>query len=221
MINTATDPARMAHGRDRIPSVAGDVTQLLQRWAEGDEDAFRTLTPLVYDEMRKLASGQLKDERTNHTLQPTGLVHEAYMRLVHRQTGNWKSRAQFYAVASLVIRRILVEHARSRLRLKRGGGTTIFVDATVDWPDERAIHLTRLDDALDSLAKLDPSQSRIVELRFFTGLSIEETADVLELSPATVKRRWASARAWLLRELGVPALGGDPSDAPPPEPTGA
>jgi RNA polymerase sigma factor (TIGR02999 family) len=197
--------------------VGGDVTELLQRWAEGDEDAFRSLTPLVYDEMRKLASGQLKDERTNHTLQPTGLVHEAYMRLVHRQTGNWKSRSQFYSVASLVIRRILVEHARARLRLKRGGGTTIFVDATVDWPVERSVQLTHLDDALDSLAKLDASQSRIVELRFFTGLSIEETADVLELSPATVKRRWASARAWLLRELGAPCR----SDPPPPEPTGA
>lgn len=201
--------------------MAGDVTELLERWAGGDEDAFRSLTPLVYDEMRKLASGHLKDERANHTLQPTGLVHEAYMRLVHRQTGNWKSRAQFYSVASLVIRRILVEHARSRLRLKRGGGTTIFVDATIDWPVERSVQLTNLDDALDSLAKLDASQSRIVELRFFTGLSIEETADVLELSPATVKRRWSSARAWLLRELGMPRVIDAVSDALPPEPTGA
>lgn len=202
--------------------MGGDVTELLQRWAEGDEEAFRSLTPLVYDEMRKLASVQLRDERTSHTLEPTGLVHEAYMRLVHRQTGNWKNRTQFYSVASQVIRRILVEHARARLRLKRGGGTiSIFLDATVDWPTERSVQLTNLDDALNSLAKLDAAQSRIVELRFFTGLSIEETADVLELSPATVKRRWASARAWLLRELGASPASPAPGMDPPPEPSTA
>lgn len=184
----------------------GEVTELLERWSEGDEEAFRALTPLVYEEMRKLAAAHLRDERTNHTLQPTGLVHEAYIRLVHRPTGNWKSRAQFYAVASQVIRRILVEHARARLRLKRGGGqTTVFLDSTVEWPVQRSIQLTALDDALTALAELDPEQSRIVELRFFTGLSIADTATVLDVSPATVKRHWSSARAWLIRELGLTA----------------
>jgi RNA polymerase sigma factor (TIGR02999 family) len=190
--------------------VPGEVTELLERWGDGDEDAFRALTPIVYEEMRKLAAVHLRDERTNHTLQPTGLVHEAYIRLVHRPTGNWKSRAQFYAVASQVIRRILVEHARARLRLKRGGGhTTVFLDATVDWPVQRSLQLTDLDDALESLAALDPEQSRIVELRFFTGLSIADTAKVLDVSPATVKRRWSSARAWLIRELGLTGTAAD------------
>ncbi len=179
-----------------------NVTELLRRWSEGDESAFQALTPLVYQELKKLASVQLRDERSSHSLEPTGLAHEAYLRLVHRETGNWQNRTQFYAVASQVIRRILVEHARARLRLKRGGGTsTIFLDPTIDWPVQRSLQLTRLDDALESLAQLDQSQSRIVELRFFTGLSIEETGEVLNISPATVKRRWASARAWLLREL--------------------
>lgn len=188
----------------------GEVTELLERWSEGDEEAFRALTPLVYEEMRKLAAAHLRDERTNHTLQPTGLVHEAYIRLVHRPTGNWKSRAQFYAVASQVIRRILVEHARARLRLKRGGGqTTVFLDATIDWPVQRSMQLTALDDALNALAVLDPEQSRIVELRFFTGLSIADTATVLDVSPATVKRHWSSARAWLIRELGLTATATD------------
>jgi len=190
--------------------VPGEVTELLERWSAGDEDAFRALTPMVYEEMRKLASAHLRDERTNHTLQPTGLVHEAYIRLVHRQTGNWKSRTQFYAVASQVIRRILVEHARARLRLKRGGGqTTVFLDSTVDWPVQRSVQLTALDDSLKSLAELDPEQSRIVELRFFTGLSIADTATVLEVSPATVKRHWSSARAWLIRELGLTGVRAD------------
>jgi RNA polymerase sigma factor (TIGR02999 family) len=193
--------------------VSGNVTELLQKWSEGDAEAFQALTPLVYQEMRTLASAHLRHERSGHTLEPTGLVHEAYMRLVHRETGNWQNRTQFYAVASQVIRRILVEHARARLRLKRGGGTTtIFLDATIEWPVERSIQLTRLDDALESLAKLDPSQSRIVELRFFTGLSIEETADVVGISPATVKRRWASARAWLLRELFPERIVADPGE---------
>jgi RNA polymerase sigma factor (TIGR02999 family) len=194
--------------------VSGEVTDLLERWSSGDEDAFRALTPLVYEEMRKLASAHLRDERTNHTLQPTGLVHEAYIRLVHRPTGNWKSRAQFYAVASQVIRRILVEHARARLRLKRGGGQiAIFLDSTVNWPVQRSLQLTALDDALKSLAELDPEQSRIVELRFFTGLSIADTATVLDVSPATVKRHWSSARAWLIRELALTGMTADDGPA--------
>ncbi|NKB89123.1 MAG: sigma-70 family RNA polymerase sigma factor [Acidobacteria bacterium] len=187
--------------------MSGDVTRLLQQWGDGDSDAFETLIPLVYDELRKLAAAHLRNERGGHTLQPTGLVHEAYMRLTDRPTGNWKGRAQFYAVASQVIRRVLVDHARGRLRQKRGGGTRhlVLIDAGVDWPIERSIQIDRLEDALDALAVLDATQARIVELRFFTGLTIDEAADVLDLSPATVKRSWSSARAWLLRELGGPS----------------
>jgi len=185
-----------------------DVTQLLQRWGDGDADAFEQLMPLVYDELRKLAAGHLQKERDDHTLDPTGLVHEAYMRLVDRPTGNWKGRKQFYAVASQVIRRVLIDHARARLRDKRGGGARhlVAVDPSVEWPLQRSIQITELDDALTSLSDLDETQGRIVELRFFTGLTIEETAELMELSPATVKRAWSSARAWLLQELGGPSL---------------
>lgn len=182
----------------------GEVTVLLRRWSEGDQRAFAELTPLIYDELRKLASAQLKGERSDHTLQPTTLAHEAYLKLVHRVTGNWQSRTQFYAVASQVIRRVLVDHARARLRQKRGrGAKLVTIDPSLDWPVDESIQITRLEDALEALATLDPVQSRIVELRFFTGLTIEETADVLKRSPATVKRAWASARAWLLCELAT------------------
>ena len=188
--------------------MAVDVTELLQRWGDGDESAFRELTPIVYDEMRKLAYAHMTDERTGHTLQPTAVVHEAYLRLAHRPTGNWKNRFQFYAVVSQVIRRILVDHARARLRQKRGGGeTSIVLDRAVDFACERSLQLAALDDALESLSKLDSRQGRIVELRFFGGLSLEETAEVMSLSPATVKRSWSSARAWLLREMARPAAG--------------
>jgi len=182
--------------------VPSDITELLQRWGEGDASAFGALVPLVYEEMRKLAYGHMVEERADHTLQPTALVNEAYLRLVQRPTGNWKNRSQFYAVASQVIRRVLVDHARGRLRQKRGSGQlTVVRDPTIDFPTERSIQLTSLDDALDALAKLDPRQARIVELRFFAGLSLEEIAEALELSLATVKRGWSSARAWLIREM--------------------
>lgn len=185
--------------------VAGDITALLQRWGDGDHGAFEALMPLVYDELRKLAAAHLQHERDDHTLQPTGLVHEAYMRLVNRSTGNWKSRGQFYSVASQVIRRVLVDHARARTRKKRGGGSrhqSLSLDPGLDWPIDRSVQLLELEDALTALSSLDETQGRIVELRFFTGLTIEETADVMEMSPATVKRSWSSARAWLLLHLG-------------------
>ena len=184
--------------------MSGDVTKLLQRWGDGDTEAFEALIPLVYDELRKLAASHLQRERGGHTLQPTGLVHEAYMRLSDRPTGSWRGRAQFYAVASQVIRRVLVDHARSRLRQKRGGGVPhlMIIDSAIDWPDQRSVQITQLEDALLALAELDETQARIVELRFFTGLTIEKTAEVLEMSPASVKRAWSSARAWLLLELG-------------------
>ena len=179
-----------------------DITLLLRRWSDGDSEALSELTPLVYDEIRKLARGHLNHERENHTLQPTVLAHEAYLRLVNRQTGNWNSRAQFYAVASQVIRRVLVDHARTRLREKRGGGQSVIsLDPSMDFPLERNLQLAALDDALTELAKLDELESRIVELRFFTGLTFEEIAPLVDVSEATVKRRWATARAWLRREL--------------------
>ena len=179
-----------------------EITELLQRWGSGDAEAFRLLTPLVYQELRKLASSHLRRESIGLDVQPTELVNEAYLRMEGRVTGSWQNRAQFYAVASQVIRRILIDQARTRLRGKRGGAhTTLALDASLDFPVERSLHLIALDDALLALAQLDSRQSRIVELRFFTGLSIEEIAEVLGLSVATVKRSWSSARAWLLREL--------------------
>jgi len=186
--------------------MAEEITRLLQSWGDGDAEAFEKLMPLVYDELRKLAAGHLRSERDDHTLDPTGLVHEAYLRMVDRPTGNWQSRRQFYAVASQVIRRVLIDHARARLRDKRGGGARhlLAIDPAMEWPLARSVQITELDDALNALNDLDETQARIVELRFFTGLTIEETADVLEMSPATVKRAWSSARAWLLSELGGP-----------------
>ena len=182
----------------------GEITELLQRWGNGEEDAFHALTPLVYKELHRMATAQLRLE-TQTVFQPTELVNEAYLRLVDRPTGNWKCRAQFYSVASQVIRRILVDQARSRLREKRGGESpTVKLDPSIDFPLERSIQLVALDDALQALAKLDARQSQIVELRFFVGLSLEETAEVMDLSVATVKRSWTSARAWLLRELEAP-----------------
>ena len=182
--------------------VPEEITELLQRWGAGDAEAFRVLTPLVYQELRKLATGHLRREPDGMGVQPTELVNEAYLRLVGRSTGNWQSRAQFYAVASQVIRRILIDQARGRLRGKRGGAHgTLALDPSIDFPVERSLHLVALDDALQALAQLDPRQSQIVELRFFGGLSLEEIAEVTGLSTATVKRSWSSARAWLLLEL--------------------
>lgn len=194
----------------------GDVTRLLRQWSEGEEEAFDRLVPLVYEELRDLAGAHLRHERPDHSLDATGLVHEAYLRLVDRPTGAWESRKQFYAVAAQVIRRVLVDHARARLRLKRGGGrtTTLDIDPAVDWPLERSVQIADLDEALATLGELDSVQRQIVELRFFTGLTIEETADVLDISAATVKRAWKSARAWLLREMRGPDTGhlGTPSE---------
>ncbi len=179
-----------------------EITQLLRRWGEGDMEAFHALTPLVYAELRRLAASHYGNERPGVALQPTELVHEAFLRLVDRPTGNWQSRNQFYAVASQVIRRVLIDQARARLRVKRGGSeSTIALDDSMDFPIERSLQLTALDDALQVLAKLDARQAQVVELRFFAGLSIEDTAGVMGLSAATVKRSWNSARVWLLREL--------------------
>jgi RNA polymerase sigma factor (TIGR02999 family) len=180
----------------------GDVTLLLQKWSAGDRDAIDELTPLVYAELRRLAHRRLRREAAGHSLNSTELVHEAYMRLVDQMRAQWQDRAHFFAISAQIMRRILVDHARAHLREKRGGGNpTLVLNEAVDLPSSPHIEVAALDDALESLAKLDAQQSRIVELRFFTGLSIKETADVLGISVATVNRDWVTARAWLTREL--------------------
>lgn len=178
------------------------VTQLLIQCSDGNREAFDALLPLVYDELRRLAGYYLNRERSDHTLQSTALVHEAYLRLVDQTHVRWQNRAHFFAIASQMIRRILVDYARGHRTTKRGGGAVkLQLDDALGVPGKTDLELVALDDCLNSLAELDPKQARIVELRFFGGLSIEETAEVMQSSPATVKREWSSARAWLFREM--------------------
>jgi RNA polymerase sigma factor (TIGR02999 family) len=179
-----------------------DVTALLESWSNGDPDALQRLMPLVYDELHRLARNYLRRERPDHTLQSTALVHEAYMRMVNQKTVHWQNRAHFFGVAAQSIRHILVDYARSYQTTKRGsGGHKLSLDEAIAITEARDIDLIALDDALNGLSAVDPQQGRIVELRFFGGLSIEETADVLKISPATVKRDWVMAKAWLYRNL--------------------
>ena len=196
----------------------GRVTQLLIDWSAGDQRALGELMPLVYSELRRLAERQLRAERPSHTLQRTALVHEAYLRLINQRNANWQNRAQFIGLAAQLMRRILIDHARARRRAKRGGGITpvsleqsgvilgspeqedAHVEA-LEFAEDPTVDLSAIDSALTRLEALDPKQGRIVELRFFGGLSIEETAEIVGVSPATVKREWALARAWLRREL--------------------
>jgi RNA polymerase sigma factor (TIGR02999 family) len=183
---------------------ASPVTALLNRWRQGDAQALEQLLPVVYEELRRIAARQLRRERANHTLQPTALVHEAYLKLVDQRRIEWQNRAQFFGVAAQLIRRILVDHVRTRRAAKRGAGAlTVALDDAVSEPIRRDIDLVKLDDALFSLASKDEQQSRIVELRFFGGLSIEETAHVLGISASTVKRDWAAAKAWLYRDMST------------------
>lgn len=185
------------------------VTQLLVNWSKGDHGALERLTPLVYGELKRLAARYLRRERPDHTLQSTALVHEAFLRLVDQRSVEWQNRAHFFGVAAQLIRRILVDHARGRMAAKRGSNAVkLSLEDVVETPRQRPLDLVALDDALEALAKLDPQQSRIVELRFFAGLSIEETAEVLHISPATVKRDWTAAKAWLYRDLSGRATGG-------------
>jgi RNA polymerase sigma factor (TIGR02999 family) len=180
------------------------VTALLKRWRHGDSAALEKLVPLVYSELRRIAARQLRRERPNHTLQPTALVHEAYLKLVDQHRIEWQNRAQFFGVAAQLIRRILVDDVRNRRTVKRGAGTLkVTLDDAVSEPARENIDLVKLDDALLSLAAKDEQQSRVVELRFFGGLSIEETAEVLRISPSTVKRDWAAAKAWLYRDMST------------------
>jgi len=178
------------------------VSQLLRNWGEGDQRARDALIPLVYGELRRLARRHLRGERPDHTLQSAALVNEAYLRLIQRDRPQWENRAHFFGVAAQIMRHILVDHARNRRAAKRGAGAPkLSLNPDIALPQEREVDLVELDDALNQLAALDLQQSRVVELRFFAGLSIEETAVVLGVSPATVKREWATARAWLHREL--------------------
>lgn len=179
-----------------------DVTRLLERWAGGDPRAMDRVLNLVYDEIRALAAAHLARERADHTLQPTALANEAYMRLARISEINWTGREHFLAVASNVIRRVLVDHARAHSAAKRGGDLTIVPIDDSDTPTPApTVDLLALDEALETLARMDPRQSRIVELRFFGGLTVEQTADVLQLSPRTVKSEWRTARAWLYAQL--------------------
>jgi len=180
----------------------GDVTGLLIRWRNGDESALHALTPLVYDELRSLARRQLRRSRPGQTLQSTALAHEAWLRLVDAARVDWQSRAHFYGVAATVIRRLLVDRARARQADKRGGGATFLeLDESLATPAVRDLNVIALDDLLQTLAIAAPRQSRLVELRFFVGLSIEESAEVLGVSAATVKREWVAARSWILANL--------------------
>ena len=179
-----------------------DITQLLVDWGKGNKLALDGLMPLVYDELHRIASRYLRRERQGHTLQTTALINEAYLRIVDQNRVNWQSRAHFFGVAAQMMRRILVDHARSHLYAKRGGGAQkLTLDDAIATPQECDLDLVALDDALTTLGQIDPQQSRIIELRFFGGLTIEETAEVIGISPATVKRDWNMAKAWLFGEI--------------------
>ena len=179
----------------------GDVSQLLRAWTDGYQGALQRLTPIVYSELRRLARRYMRGERAGHSLQTTALVNEAYMRLVDYKRMHWQNRAHFFAVSAQLMRRILVDHAR-RHNLKRGGGlkrVSLENIALVD--NERGEDLVALDDAMKRLAEFDPRKAQVVEMRFFGGLSVEETAEVLRISAVTAMRDWSTARAWLYREL--------------------
>jgi RNA polymerase sigma-70 factor, ECF subfamily len=179
------------------------VTALLLRWSEGDSAALEALVPLIYEDCRHIAARQLRGERIDHTLDPTALVHELYLRLVDQRRATWQNRAQFFAIAAQLMRRILVDHARARHAEKRGDSPTfVSLAAASDRPEERGrADVLAIDEALERLALIDADQVRIVELRFFAGLTVEETAHALGRSPRTVKREWRLAKAWLFREM--------------------
>jgi RNA polymerase sigma factor (TIGR02999 family) len=178
------------------------VTQLLVRWRAGDRQALEALMPLVYDELRRLAHHYLSHERSDHTLQSTALVHEAYLRLAGQNPPQWQNRAHFFGIAAHLMRQILVEYARGRGTAKRGGNAPrLALDEATALSQQADVDLVALDRALLELSDLDAQQGRIVELRFFAGLTIEDTSEVLGISPATVKRDWTTARAWLYRAM--------------------
>jgi len=187
---------------EEMPS-PNSFTRLLLDWSDGDEGARNEMLPLVYDELRRLAALYLLRERRDHTLQPTALVHEAYLRLIDQRQVNWKNRAQFVGLAAVMMRRILVNHARDRAAEKRGGDMQKVPLSDVDEPrTPQDVDVIVLNDALDQLGAIDPRKSRIVELKFFGGLTTNEIAEVLQLSPATIEREWSFARAWLYDAIG-------------------
>lgn len=184
------------------PTPPPELTRLLDNWGQGDAEARDALIPLIYTELRGIARRYLRRERPDHTLQSAALVNEAYLRMTRQQPGKFENRAQFFGFAAQMMRHILVDHARGRLAAKRGAGAPrLSLDREIASPEKHEMDLVVLDDALTKLAALDAEQSRLIELRYFGGLSIEETAVVMGISPATVKREWATARAWLKREI--------------------
>jgi RNA polymerase sigma factor (TIGR02999 family) len=186
----------------RVTQEAENITALLVGYGRGDKDALDKLMPIVYDELRGQAARYLRREQAGHTLQTTALIHEAYVRLVDQRNVQWQNRAHFFGIAAQMMRRILVDHARTKKRAKRGGSDVkvSLTDATVAVKGQD-LDVVALDEALTRLTAIDEQQSRVVELRFFSGLTVEETAEVMEISPATVKRDWSMAKAWLHREL--------------------
>ena len=186
----------------RMPQTSPNVTQLLIGWSNGDKDALDALMPVVYDELRRQASRYLRRERVGHTLQTTALIHEAYLRLIDQRNVHWQNRAHFYGIAAQLMRRILVDHARTKKRAKRGGSDVrVSLSKANVLAKGQDLDIVALDEALERLAAIDEQQSKVVELRFFSGLTVDETAEVLGISPATVKRDWSMAKAWLHREV--------------------
>jgi RNA polymerase sigma factor (TIGR02999 family) len=179
-----------------------DLSGLLNDWSNGDQDALNRLMPLVYEELHRLASRYLRHERVGHTLQTTALVHEAYLKLVDQKKANWQSRIQFFAAAAKVMRHVLVDYARSRKAAKRGGAyCRLSLDEATVSSEEKDADLLSLNEALNHLSEIDPQQSRVVELRVFGGLTVEDTAQALGISPRTVKREWSMAKAWLHQQI--------------------
>ena len=194
---------------DTPPVKQHEITELLEQWSGGNQSALDRLYPLVYEELRRLARSYMKREHEGHTLQTTALINEAYVRLVDQHNVHWQNRSHFFAISAQIMRRILVDHARARRYQKRGGDAVkvTFDEALVVTKDPRE-DFVALDDALEALARFDERKSRVIELRFFGGLSVEETAEVLRVSPITVMREWKSAKAWLYRELAGPTAHG-------------
>lgn len=185
-----------------MDSPQADVTALLSQLTQGNQDAADKLIPVVYDELKRLARAYMRRERPDHTLQTTALVHEAYLKLVRQQAVNWQGRSHFFGIAAQLMRRILVDHARGHLRKKRGGEKIVLpLDEALVFSPEHSEELVRLNEALERLSAIDPRQGKIVELRFFGGLSVEETSEFLGVSAKTVKRDWAVAKVWLHGEL--------------------
>jgi len=180
-----------------------NLTQMLLAWGEGDEAARDALIPMVHDQLQRIARHHLRQERTGHSLQTNALINEAYLKLIEQQTVPWESRNHFFGIAARLMRQILVDHARARQRLKRGGNAHQISLTAAEHEQEQSADLLALNDALETLSEVDPQRSRIVELRFFGGLTIEETAQVMQVSTPTIERGWRAARAWLQTELAL------------------